>query len=139
MIQYALSFLGTPYKWGGSNPISGIDCSGFVQECLMAVGEDLPNDNNAQSFYDHFLLNGTVGKYGMGALAFYGKSPKEITHIVLLLNSNLAIGANGGSSKVLMPGDADKFNAFVKIRPVDYRPDLIGVIMPKYKQRTLGV
>jgi hypothetical protein len=37
-----------------------------------------------------------------------------------------------------MQSDADKFNAFVKIRPVDYRPDLIGVIMPNYKPKTLG-
>jgi len=36
-LQSALSYLGTPYVWGGDDP-SGFDCSGFVIECLKSAG-----------------------------------------------------------------------------------------------------
>ncbi|NDD53888.1 peptidoglycan endopeptidase [bacterium] len=37
LIQYAMRFVGVPYVYGGNNPLSGMDCSGFVCECLKAV------------------------------------------------------------------------------------------------------
>lgn len=37
LVTTALSYLGTPYIWGGDDP-SGFDCSGFVIECLKSVG-----------------------------------------------------------------------------------------------------
>ena len=30
LLKRALSFIGTPYRWGGSSPDSGFDCSGLV-------------------------------------------------------------------------------------------------------------
>ena len=40
--QYGLRYTGTPYKWGGNNLESGIDCSGFVQQLFGKIGEKLP-------------------------------------------------------------------------------------------------
>jgi cell wall-associated NlpC family hydrolase len=31
LIEYAKKFLGIPYKFGGTSPSTGFDCSGFVQ------------------------------------------------------------------------------------------------------------
>lgn len=41
LLQYAFSFLGVPYKYGGTS-VSGMDCSAFVQRCFAAVGIRLP-------------------------------------------------------------------------------------------------
>jgi Cell wall-associated hydrolases (invasion-associated proteins) len=76
--------LGLPYIWGGSNPLTGMDCSGYVQEILAAGGVDPKGDQTAQGLFDFFSTNGLIGAKGAGSLAFYGKSPKAITHVAFL-------------------------------------------------------
>ena len=36
--EIAWHLLGTPYRWGGDDPILGFDCSGFIVEILKSVG-----------------------------------------------------------------------------------------------------
>jgi len=38
----SLQYLGVPYKYGGTDPATGLDCSGFVQRVYADVGVDLP-------------------------------------------------------------------------------------------------
>jgi len=47
-ITVALSFLGTPYLWGGRTSL-GIDCSGLVQLASEAAGLDAPRDADMQA------------------------------------------------------------------------------------------
>ncbi|RYG23169.1 peptidoglycan endopeptidase [bacterium] len=43
LAEYAQKFEGTtPYKWGGNEIGSGIDCSGFVKKMYGAIGVSLP-------------------------------------------------------------------------------------------------
>lgn len=42
VITAAERYLGVPYKWGGTDPGSGLDCSGFVQRVFGDVGIQLP-------------------------------------------------------------------------------------------------
>ena len=41
-LNYSFQYLGTPYKYGGTNIDNGIDCSAFVQDVFAQIGEDLP-------------------------------------------------------------------------------------------------
>lgn len=41
VVSTALSYLGTPYAWGG-NDYDGIDCSGLVQQVARTYGVELP-------------------------------------------------------------------------------------------------
>ena len=43
----ALSQLGTPYVWAGSQP-GGFDCSGLVMWAFSQVGVSLPHSSSAQ-------------------------------------------------------------------------------------------
>lgn len=40
IVQQALSWLGTPYRYGGASR-DGTDCSGFVRSALLAAGVEL--------------------------------------------------------------------------------------------------
>lgn len=131
--EYALSFLLKPYRWAGDD-FSGIDCSGLVQEILMAAGIDPVGDQTAQTLFNYFMdpKNGKTGEPQLGALAFYGESHMKITHVAFCMSSFLMIEAGGGGSKVNTVQDAIATNAFVRIRPILRRKDLIACILPKY-------
>lgn len=46
-VEIAKLFLGTPYAWGGRT-ITGIDCSGLIQQALWACGHGCPRDSGDQ-------------------------------------------------------------------------------------------
>jgi cell wall-associated NlpC family hydrolase len=43
----ALEAVGTPYRWGGSSPESGFDCSGLVYWAFGRLGLELPHSSYA--------------------------------------------------------------------------------------------
>ena len=42
LLATAKSYLGTPYKWGGTDPATGLDCSGLIQTAAKQLGITLP-------------------------------------------------------------------------------------------------
>jgi cell wall-associated NlpC family hydrolase len=45
VVSYARHFLGTPYRWGGSSPRTGFDCSGLVRFVYGHFGIVLPHSS----------------------------------------------------------------------------------------------
>jgi cell wall-associated NlpC family hydrolase len=133
MINYAIMFVGIPYIWGGDNPVSGFDCSGFIQHVLDSSGMDPKGDQTAQSLYHYFKEKGRETRsIQRGALVFYGKSPTSITHISLAIDSHRIIEAGGGGRSTRSKEDAARCNACVRIKPLTHRSDIVGIIMPNY-------
>lgn len=114
LIQYAWSFIGVPYKFGGnSTNQGGMDCSAFVLEILRAGGFWGPSDASSQMILDHFkgLANDhLVSTWKPLTMRFYGKDDKSITHVDITIDSFSAIEAGGNND-----------NGMVRLRPADYR------------------
>lgn len=123
MISYALRFLTIPYRWGGSHPSMGYDCSGFVQEILASVGLDPKGDQSAQALYT--ALSQGDWKEGLqpGSVLFFGKGLYQITHTALAISNEQMIEAGGGNSTTTNVIKAAEQNAFIRIRPI--RSDLV--------------
>lgn len=72
VLKRALALLGTPYRWGGTSPDAGFDCSGLVGYVFRtALGIELPRVSremagNGQLISDRAALN-------EGDLVFFGK------------------------------------------------------------------
>ena len=135
LIDYAMQFVGKPYIWGGDDPILGFDCSGLVQELLASVGEDPPGDQNADTLFRYFKKHGRDWNGEMtpeaGCLAFYGTASK-IGHVVMCIDNYRMIEAGGGGSAVTNASLAAARNAYIRIRPIDSRADLVSVLRPNY-------
>ena len=133
LTTYALSFVGLPYIYGGNNPVVGLDCSGLVCEILKSVGaiggkEDL----SAQQLFDRFQHSGRWNSYGAGSLVFFGKSVTDISHVAVMIDRFRIVEAGSGDPTVLTVDDAIKKNAFVRVREITNRKDLVAVIRPPY-------
>jgi len=66
--RYARRLLGVPYRYGGSSPRTGFDCSGFVRYVYAHVGVSL-----AHSSFADFWRGKRVGRWAMkpGDLVFF--------------------------------------------------------------------
>ncbi|MGY1741582.1 MULTISPECIES: transglycosylase SLT domain-containing protein [unclassified Blastococcus] len=49
VVAEASRYLGVPYAWGGTDPASGLDCSGLVQLVYGNLGIDLPRTSSQQA------------------------------------------------------------------------------------------
>jgi cell wall-associated NlpC family hydrolase len=136
LFQYAFSFVGRRYTWGGDDPMGGYDCSGYVQELLMAAGvvkRGTPK-MSASMLFDHLSKNGTqgAGGTGAGAVAFFGPSARQINHVGFCLDPYVMLHAASGDSTTTTEARAIEQNAFVRLDPIRYRKDFLTTIKPTY-------
>jgi hypothetical protein len=83
-------FLGAPYLWGGRESL-GLDCSGLVQQALMACGRACPRDTDQQA-----ALGSPVDRpaFARGDLVFWKG------HVAIGLDAARIVHANGHHMQV---------------------------------------
>jgi hypothetical protein len=119
-----ISYLNTPYRWGGDSPLEGLDCSGIVVE----AGQESPVglypkgfDARAKDIIKSEIANGhQIQGPGIkpGWLVGYGSTPDpdSIYHIEIGLNlDGVVIGARGGGSSTVSDDVALRQDAYVKL------------------------
>lgn len=79
VLQRALALLGTPYRWGGTSPDSGFDCSGLVGYVFRnALGIELPRVSREMAQSGELISD--RAKLTEGDLVFFGKRG-QVDHV----------------------------------------------------------
>ena len=78
VLQRAFALLGTPYRWGGTSPESGFDCSGLVGYVFRTIGIDLPRVSRSMAHEGTEVANRDA--LAEGDLVFFGKRGR-IDHV----------------------------------------------------------
>ncbi len=78
IIGYALSFRGLPYRFGGTSPNTGFDCSGFTQYVFGKYGISLPRTS-----YDQYHVGSPIAKGDLkpGDLVFFSTYSRGPSHV----------------------------------------------------------
>jgi cell wall-associated NlpC family hydrolase len=101
LVMQALGFLGIRYKYGGSSPDTGFDCSGLVRYVVnQAIGLALPRDARAIS-----LLGSTIetAELQPGDLVFFNTMRKPFSHVGIYVGEQRFIHApaSGGTVELV--------------------------------------
>lgn len=91
MVNYGLQFVGNRYVWGGNDPHTGADCSGFVKYVYSHVaGITLPRTSREQA------RQGTPIKSSQmrpGDLIFYANSGGTVNHVAMYIGNGQIVHA----------------------------------------------
>lgn len=87
VVAFAETYLGTPYRYAGTDPTRGFDCSGFVYFVFKNFNIDVPRGSSA------YILLGTPLKpddFKIGdVLVFYGYiDSSNIGHVGIICEAN---------------------------------------------------
>lgn len=89
-MNLALSFKGTPYRWGGSAP-GGFDCSGLLYYVFSKQGVKLPRVAEDQAKAGQPIR--TIGELLPGDLVFFADSSGYIHHIGIYMGDGKMVHA----------------------------------------------
>ncbi|MDR0717678.1 MAG: C40 family peptidase [Azoarcus sp.] len=86
LIKEGWRYIGVPYRWGGSSPITGMDCSGLVQVVFRdALGIDLPRTSLAMATQGDRV---NVRDLKPGDLVFFNTMGTTISHVGIYVGSS---------------------------------------------------
>lgn len=99
VLMEAERHLGVKYVWGGSDPKTGFDCSGFVRYVYAQIGISLPRVTRAQARAGSPVpLDRSA--FRPGDLLFFASNGKRIDHVAIYVGDGRIIHAPNGSSHV---------------------------------------
>jgi len=91
VLQRALALLGTPYRWGGTSPDKGFDCSGLVGYVFRnALGIELPRVSREMAQSGELVSD--RAKLAAGDLVFFGHSGR-VDHVGIYMGEGRFVHA----------------------------------------------
>ena len=84
-------YLGTPYKWGGTEPKVGVDCSGFTSGVYSDQGVIIPRTSRLQ-----YTVGDAVAKHELqyGDLLFFDTLNKGVSHVGIYTRDDQMVHAS---------------------------------------------
>ena len=92
VLSRAVNVLGTPYRWGGSSPSKGFDCSGLVKYAFNDVAAvDLPRTSSEMASGHGQKVERKDLK--PGDLLFFNIKSRKVNHVAIYLGNDRFIHA----------------------------------------------
>lgn len=91
LVNYALQFVGGPYRAGGNDPRTGVDCSGFVRYVMQnGAGISMNRSSVTQATQGHAI---SASQMQPGDLLFYSGS-SGINHVAMYIGDGKIVHAS---------------------------------------------
>src|SRR5690606_36512595 len=107
LVDEALSYLGIRYRFGGTSPATGLDCSGLVLNVFRnAVGLDLPRTAREMA-----NLGDKIGRQDLkpGDLVFFNTMRRTFSHVGIYLGDGKFDHAPSSGGKVRVESIATRY------------------------------
>lgn len=98
LVDQALEYLGVRYRFGGTSPETGLDCSGLVLNVFRnAIGFDLPRTAAEMS-----RMGDKIGRKDLkpGDLVFFNTMRRTFSHVGIYLGDGKFVHAPSSGGKV---------------------------------------
>lgn len=99
VIGYALSFLGGRYVYGGENPYSGTDCSGFTRYILSHAGGVYINRTAAEQAQQGREVS--IEEAKPGDLIFYSNGSR-VNHVAMYIGDSRVVHASNERNGIMV-------------------------------------
>jgi len=99
VIGTAERYLGVPYKWGGSTPESGFDCSGYVKYVYGKQGVRLPRTSREQARAG-VNITPRIASLRQGDLMLFAESREPISHVAIYAGDGRIIHSSSSGGGV---------------------------------------
>jgi murein DD-endopeptidase len=94
---HAAKMIGRPYRFGGSSPTGGFDCSGLVQYSYRQAGVALPHSTDQQRASSKVI---GVDDLRRGDLLFFNQEGKKHGHVGIYLGRGMFVHAPSSGKSV---------------------------------------
>ena len=99
LMPTASRYLGVQYREGGTSPVSGFDCSGFVQYLFARHDVRLPRTAREQAEVG-MKISPRISALQPGDLMFFAEKDSRISHVAVYAGDNRIIHATGSGGAV---------------------------------------
>ncbi|MDN4642525.1 C40 family peptidase [Arthrobacter sp. PsM3] len=112
VVAMAKKYIGVPYVWGGTNPATGMDCSGFTQRVFKDLGVEIPRVVSDQMRQGTPVASLAEAKPGDLLVSFGGD------HISIYLGNGKAIDAPVPGKTIQIRDAWEQYSNLTSIRRI---------------------
>ncbi len=145
LVALARAQLGRRYRFGGTSPEHGFDCSGLVRYVLAALHVDIPRTAREQARVGTTVPRDPA-QLRPGDLVTFGSGAQHISHIGIYVGNGRFVQASSRAGRVIetplnrrLIHGAEPWRGAQRVMPADAPPVAPAVAVPQAVMTSTGV